>query len=207
MRNESFYTPQAVGLLKAFTILIAISIANDVSAGEDMPATEPAIFVKVMLPEDGADHARTGGTDQAANQAAKQLSPDDLCVEQWIRQTLKKQRQTQLRAMTQWVRLPPGELDSTPVWDATVDGRHWGCPVGGAHQILPNGRCQVELTGWTPVGAQLRGNVIPMEPGCRTIAKVGFEHGSPDDGGASQFELLAYVAIIVAPVGETASID
>ncbi|MCR9201655.1 MAG: hypothetical protein NXI04_23675 [Planctomycetaceae bacterium] len=170
-------------LSKTGSLVVCLLLSAGAFADERQHTTQPVLFVKVMLPE----------------VAPPKPSPDNFPVEKWIQGALKKQGQAELRAVTSWVRLPSGEFDSVDVWNATVNGKSWGCPVGGSTFVQPDGRCKVELIGWTPGGADLVGNVITPEPGNRRIAKVGYKRGPEGEESGVQFETLAYVAIIVAP--------
>lgn len=170
-------------LIKFGTLVVCLFLSAAVSADGASGASGPGLFVKVMLPE----------------VAPPKPAPNNFPVEKWIQTAIRKQGQTELRAVTSWVRLPSGEFDSVDVWNATVNGKGWGCPVGGSAFVQPDGRCKVELIGWTPGGADLLGNVITPEPGNRKIAKVGFKRGPEGEETGVQFETLAYVAILVAP--------
>lgn len=112
-------------------------------------------------------------------------------VESWIARKLKQRGNTELRAITQWVRIAGHEEDVTSVWDATVDGRLCGCPVvGQVSKPRADGKVKVQLTGWSPVGAEVRGNMLPAEAGSRRISVV-------DTGRADG--LKYYVAMFVGP--------
>lgn len=177
-------------LSKTGSLVVCLLLSAAAFADERQHTTKPVLFVKVMLPE----------------VAPPKPSPNNYPVEKWIQGAVKKQGHTQLRAVTSWVRLPSGEFDSVDVWNATVNGKGWGCPVGGSTFVQPDGRCEVELIGWTPGGADLLGNVITPEPGNRKIAKVGYKRGPEGEETGVQFETLAYVAILVAP-SEAASLE
>ena len=137
-----------------------------------------AVYAKVILP---------------MKESAKENHP---VVEAWIGKNLRKRGETDLRAVTNWIRLPDGKNEVAPVWDAVVDGKGWGCPVGG--RILERttaGKVKVSLTGWTPFGGDIKGGTLPDEIGSRKIAVVG--------GRNEGFK--AYVALVVAPPSVDAS--
>ena len=185
MRNCS-----TCSMFKTGAVVVCLLLTAGAFSDERQSTTKPVLFVKVILPE----------------KASPKPAASNYPVEKWIQGGVKKQGQAELRAVTSWVRLPSGEFDSVDVWNATVNGKSWGCPVGGSTFVQPDGRCKVELIGWTPGGADLVGNVITPEPGNRRIAKVGYKRGPEGDETGVQFETLAYVAILVAP-SELASLE
>ena len=112
-------------------------------------------------------------------------------VESWIAKNLRRRGTTELRAVTHWVRLAEKGEQTIPVWNATVDGKGWGCPVDGkVVERTSDGRVKVELSGWSPVGAEVKGQILPDEIGSRRIAVV--------DSG------VAYVALLVGPPASSA---
>ena len=131
-----------------------------------------AVYAKVML-------------------AVKALANGDQpAVESWIARKLQKRGATDSRAVTDWVHLAEG-ADSTNVWDATLDGELSGCRVDGqVGERTADGKVHVTLSGWSPFGANVRGNTLPDEIGSRGIAIV-------DPGRAD--ELKSYVALMIAP--------
>ena len=127
--------------------------------------------------------------------AVKALDDGDQPVlESWIAKELRKRGATDLRAVTDWVRLTDG-ADSTSVWEAKLDGELSGCPVDGqVGERTADGKVQVTLSGWSPFGANVRGNTLPDEIGSRGIAIV-------DPGRAD--EVKSYVALMIAPALQT----
>ena len=72
-----------------------------------------------------------------------------------------------------------------------MDGKGWGCPVDGkVVERTADGRVEVELSGWSPVEAEVKGQILPDEIGSRRIAVV--------DSG------VAYVALFVGPPASSA---
>ena len=119
---------------------------------------------------------------------------DQPLLESWIAKELRKRGATDLRAVTDWVRLTDGG-DSTSVWEAKLDGKLSGCPVDGqVGERTADGKVQVTLSGWSPFGANVRGNTLPDEIGSRGIAIV-------DPGRADEVE--SYVALMIAPALQT----
>jgi hypothetical protein len=116
-------------------------------------------------------------------------------VESWIAMNLRKRGISEFGAVTHWVRLAGKGEQTTFVWNATVDGKGWGCPVDGkVVERTADGRVKVELSGWSPVGVEIKGRTLPDEIGGRSIAVV--------DSG------VAYVALFVGPpVPNTLSAD
>jgi hypothetical protein len=113
-------------------------------------------------------------------------------VESWIARKLRNRGETELRAVTQWVRLSEEGEKEAHIWSATVDGKGWGCPVGGrVIRRTADGKVKVRLPGWSPVGAEIKGGVLSAETGSRRIAVV-------DTGGVDQSG-RAYVALFVGP--------
>ena len=113
-------------------------------------------------------------------------------VESWIAKKLRKRGKTELRAVTDWVRLGEGGEHSASIWNATVDGKGWGCPVAGSvAERTADGKVKVELSGWSPFGAKIEGNSLSGESGSRGIATVDI--GSNDQDGR------AFVAFVIGP--------
>jgi len=113
-------------------------------------------------------------------------------VESWIAKKLRKRGETELRAVTDWVRLSEGGENSASVWNATVDGKAWGCPVSGSvAKNTDDGKLKVELTGWAPFAPKIKGDTLSAEAGSRGIAAV--------DTGAGDQDGRAFVALVVGP--------
>ena len=76
--------------------------------------------------------------------------------------------------------------EAADVWSASVDGKHWGCPVDGrVVERTEDGKLKVKLDGWAPFPTKVKGTTLPAEMGSRRIAVV-------EDG-------RAYVALFVGP--------
>ena len=145
---------------------------EDRSGGGLRASETNAVYAKVILPV----KALANG-DQPA-------------VESWIARKLQKRGATDSRAVTDWVHLAEG-ADSTNVWDATLDGKPSGCRVDGqVGERTADGKVHVTLSGWSPFGANVRGNTLSDEIGSRGIAIV--------DPGRTD-ELKSYVALMIAP--------
>lgn len=111
-------------------------------------------------------------------------------VESWIAKKLRKRGNTELRAVTDWIRLT--EQREASVWDATVDGKTWGCPVlGRVMERTKDGQVKVRLTGWSPAALDIEEWTVPDEMGSRRIIEI--ETGAADGSGR------AYVALFVGP--------
>lgn len=133
-------------------------------------AVANSIYVKVFLP-------------------LKPLANDRRPVESWVLDQLKRQKVEHARAVTGWVKLPAYEdIDSVHIWNATTDGKGWGCPVHGSlAKLRPDGKVNVELNGWLPFQPTITGNLILAETGNRRLAIVN---------GATR---RAFFAILVGP--------
>ncbi len=113
-------------------------------------------------------------------------------VESWISKNLQKQGKTDLRAVTQWVRLAEKDEKSNHIWSAKIDGKRWGCPVvGKVVESNREGVVKAELAGWSPGGAEIKGQTVAAEIGSRRVAVV--DTGEGNDNG------IAYIAIFVGP--------
>lgn len=171
MRRRIVVAIVVVGFV-ALTGLPAASPAND--AGES--SAPNAIYAKVILPMKEPDSGKNP------------------VVESWIAEKLRKRGQTELRAVTPWIRLAEKGEKNAPVWDAVVDGKGWGCPVGGrVKERTGDGKVKVSLPGWAPVALKVKGTTLPAEVGSRGIAEV-------EDG-------KAYVALFVGLPAPPASED
>ena len=146
-----------------------------------------SIYVKIILPVAGP----------AKEAPVKEAQP---VVESWIAKELRKRGETKLRAVTRWIRLAEDGEKITHVWNATVDGKGWGCPVAGrVAKRTADGKVQVSLVGWSPVGADIKGDTLPAEIGSRQIAIV--------DAGRIDQTPSAYFAILVAPAAKAGKAD
>ncbi len=113
-------------------------------------------------------------------------------VESWIAKDLRKRGETKLRAVTDWVRLGEGGENDALIWMATVDGKYWGCPVEGrVAERTADGKIKVDLSGWSPAGAEVKGDILAAETGSRGIVTV--DTGRIDQDGR------AFVALIIGP--------
>jgi len=159
-------------------LLLSLAIGNSRlvdggqgSQSDDLQRQEAApIYVKVVLP----------------------LKPTakEHFVERWIARKLGKREMTELRAVTRWIRLAEPGQKPTSVWNASVDGKGWGCPVSGQiSNRATDGKVTVRLSGWSPAGADVTGTTISAKAGSRGIARV--------DTGADDGSGRAYVALQV----------
>lgn len=164
---------RAMGFLCSLMITSHLAQSDD---GGNRPQPPGSVYVKVILPE--ANPEQTEGPS----------------IESWIAARLDKRGVDQSRAVTEWVELDANQNHSVSVWNAMVDGKGWGCPVGGSLGEKENGNIEIALNGWTPAGADLRGEFVPFEIGSRRIIRVG--HGKQ--------ETIAYVAVFVGPPSKIA---
>jgi hypothetical protein len=133
------------------------------------------VYVKIILPTDPATRDK-----------------DRPVVESWIAEQLKKRGQSKFTAATAWVPLDVKRFESTGVWDATLDGKGWGCPVSGQIAGRADGRIKVLLRGWDPGGSSVTVS-LRDEPGNRAIAAV--EEAKTEEG-------MPYVAVLIGPPPE-----
>lgn len=156
-----------------FTLCLTVS-GHCVIADDQLAFANIAVYVKVVLPVKplpGESHP---------------------VVESWIAKRLKKFGKSDFRAVTHWVCLAGKDEQHTKVWAAMVDGNLWGCPVNGKFvEQTEDGKLKVDFVGWSPAGAEIKGQLLACEVGSRGIARV--DTGVGDDSG------LAYVAMLVGP--------
>jgi hypothetical protein len=152
----------------------SLAVTQFACADDAKPSATRPVYAKIILPM----RAPAEGTQPV--------------VESWIARNLEKRGHTELRAVTDWVRLAePGE-EIAHVWNATLDGKTWGCPVvGRVLERTADGRVKVLLHGWSPVVPEIRGQNLPDEIGSRRIGVV--DTGSGDDSGR------AWIALFVGP--------
>jgi hypothetical protein len=161
----------AIFLLLGLTLIAGFT--PTVGRGQEVPVDsipfgKNSIYAKIILP---------------VKEPEKGKHP---VVESWIAKKLKKHGNTDLRAVTGWVRLAEEGQDIARIWDATLDGKIWGCPVTGrVVERTVAGRVKVHLSGWAPFVLKVKGTSFQAETGSRKIAVV-------DDG-------RAYVALFVGP--------
>ena len=93
-------------------------------------------------------------------------------VESWITKKLRKRGRTEYRAVTHWVRLAEIGEESADIWSASVDGKHWGCPVYGRVVERTDEKVKVSLDGWAPFPTRVKGTTLPADTGSRRIAVV-----------------------------------
>lgn len=167
-------TSKFAAVCVVFLLLCCFSHDQNVWSQDPSTSASFAVYAKVILPlkpPSGESHR---------------------VVESWISKKLRKQGKSDHRAVTDWVRLADKGEDSSKIWSAMVDGKLWGCPVDGRiGDRTKNDKIKLELVGWSPGGAEIKGNVIPTDLGSRRIARV--------DTGADEDSSVAYVAIIVVP--------
>ncbi len=164
----------------ASSALLVLFVAMPALSGEKPgPSAEPgsnegmAVYAKILLPVKAP--ARGG----------------DFAVESWIARKLRKRGVTEFRAVTGWVVLAAKGEAVTHLWDATLDGKRCGCPVTGrVSERSADGRLHVSLSGWSPFGADVKGNSLAAGIGCRRMAVV-------DTGRVDGMEF--YVALFVGP--------
>jgi hypothetical protein len=142
---------------------------------EDTLPKSNRVYVKIIWPSDPATRDK-----------------DQPIVESWIAEQLMKRAQTKFTAATAWVPLADKAEESTPVWNATLDGRACGCPVAGQIARRADGRIEVRLDGWRPVYTPVTVSLTD-EPGGRAIAAV--EKAKTEQG-------LPYVAVLIGPPPE-----
>jgi hypothetical protein len=153
--------------------IIFVSPAQ-VSFADDSPTSQRcAVYAKIILPRKAP--------------AEGKHSP----VESWVARKLHRRGNTDLRAVTPWVRIAANAEEAADVWDATLDGKLCGCPVvGHVSKPMADGKVKVHLNGWSPVGAEVKGNTLLAEAGSRRICVV-------DTGRVDGVKY--YVAIFVGP--------
>jgi uncharacterized protein (TIGR03067 family) len=162
--------------LASIAVLSALAVVP--GAGEAQKGALPKsnqVYVKIILPIDPA----TRGKDQPV-------------VESWIAEQLKKRGQAKFTAATAWVPLDVKGDERTRVWDATLDGKGWGCPVAGQITKRADGRINILLNGWGPGGDEVTVSLTD-ETGSRAIAAV---EELKDDSG------MPYVAVLIGPPRE-----
>ncbi|MCB9952658.1 MAG: hypothetical protein H6824_16920 [Planctomycetaceae bacterium] len=133
------------------------------------------VYVKVIMPVDPAD----GEMDQ-------------LVVESWIAEELKKRGQEKFVAVTGWVSLDLSPFDATDVWDGGKLDSVLYCPVWADIREREVDHIAIWVMGWSPGGADANVS-MKYEPGTRAIASVDemkTEQGMP------------YVAFLIGPPAE-----
>ena len=162
-------------ILTCRSVLFLFVITSQLSLAKDQPLPESGtVYAKIVLPVESA------------------REETHLITESWIAKKLRKRGKSDLRAVTHWVRLAEKGEKSTQIWNATVDGKGWGCPVvGRIVDRTKHGKVKVELLGWSPGGAEVKGQTLAAEIGRRKIAIV--DTGEGDESG------IAYVALFVGP--------
>ena len=119
-----------------------------------MPAVTNSIYVKVYLPQ----------KPQADNKRH---------IESWVSKQLSKQGIMHVAAMTDWIKLPEGGLDSVPVWNGNLSEGSPNCPVECSPvELLSNGQIKIRLTGWGPIAPIITNNTLTPDSGNRRLAVV-----------------------------------
>ena len=159
-QNSLLFAVPATLVLATLVSLLAAS-DEQVNAGA---VIQNRVYVKIVLPVEKSEK-------------------NTPAVESWISEQLAKK---QVRAVTDWIRLPENTEDRARVWNAVVDGELWGCPVSADPvKRMADGTIKVHLTGWAPVPLDQSGMSLPNEIGSRNVAVV--DHGK------------AFVAMLVVP--------
>ena len=167
--------PNLTCLYARMTALVVFVFTAQFSSANDQPSSDGGtVYAKIILPV------------EAPRDGSHSL------VESWISKNLHNRGISEFRAVTQWVRLAENGEKNTRVWNATIDGKTWGCPVvGRIAERTKDGKVKVELLGWSPGGAEIKGQTLAAEVGSRRMAVV--DTGEGDDSG------IAHVAIFVGP--------
>jgi hypothetical protein len=166
--------------LLALIISTLTLVPSAVKAQEPAPkkAAQPKfnqVYVKIILPGDLATRDK-----------------DRPIIESWIAEQLKQPGQSKSTAATGWVLLDASPKSAIIVWDAKLDGKRWGCPVGGWIAERADGRIKVVLLGWDAGGSRVTIS-LKDEPGSREIAAV--EETKREEG-------VPYVAVLIGPPPE-----
>lgn len=152
----------------------SVAISQHARADDVKSADSVGIYAKIVLPMKPVS-AGTGPV-----------------VESWIAKKLRKRGNAELRAVTEWIRLPEKGERFVHVWDANVDGSIWGCPVAGRIvKRTADGTVTVRLAGWSPVALETEEWTMPAEMGSRRIIVV--------ETGAAAGSGRAYVALFAGP--------
>ena len=140
------------------------------------PKAPNQVFVKIILP---VAHA-TPGKDRPV-------------VESWIAEQLRQRGQSEFTAATAWVPLADATdelLSPADVWDGTLDGKAWACPVSADIVERVDGRITVRVHGWAPVPGVEANLTLNDEPGSRVLTAVK-PSKTPQE--------LPYVAVLIGP--------
>ena len=159
-------------IVSTLTLIPSVAKTQEPTSKKAAQPKANQVYVKIILP-----------TAPAAR------DKDRPVVESWIAEQLKKCGQTKFTAATEWVALDSSQFSATSVWDANLDGQHWGCPVSGDIAERADGRVKVVLSGWGPGGSRVTVS-LKDEPGSREIAAV--EETKREEG-------LPYVAVLIGP--------
>ncbi len=161
-----------------FLVVSPVSSQEEARSVPGLRASESsAVYAKVILP------------------VKAPAEGDHPSVESWIAQKLRKLGATEARAVSRWVRLTERWVDRTDIWDAILDGEHYGCPVDWqVSERTADGRVHVTFLGWAPGAPRIKGNSLPAEIGSRTIAVV--DTGRVDG-------VKSYVPLMIAPALQT----
>ena len=151
-------------------VVLFTSVSSLAAGGEQEkagPAIQSRVYVKIILPMEKSEK-------------------DTPSVESWISEQMAKLGKKQVRAVTDWVRLPENSEASARVWNATLAGERWGCPVSAKPvERASDGTIKVHLAGWAPFPLDQSGMSLVNEIGSRNVAVI--DHGR------------AFVAMVVVP--------
>ncbi len=160
--------------------VFSYAIAPIARAADDPTKSTPAqpaptnlapIYVKIIWPDD--PDAPAGEKDRPV-------------IESWITKTIEdknigNRNQSNFRAVTGWMSLALGPLDTTELWDGTLDGKHCTCIVGADVFERKDGLIKVSIEGWAPVETDFMAQ-MKDEPGSRVVVPVPQaknKHGVP----------------------------
>ncbi len=168
--------------LASIAVVSALAVGSSAGKAQESPPQKGAlpksnqVYVKIILPTDPATRDK-----------------DRPVVESWIAEQLKKRGQSKFTAATAWVPLAVKGDESKRVWNGSLDGKQWACPVAGHIFERADGRIKVRLDGWAPFSGVGVTVSLPDEPGSREIAAV--ERATTEPG-------LPYVAVLIGPPPE-----
>jgi len=130
------------------------------------PTSLAPIYAKIIWPDDPA--APTSEMDRPI-------------IESWITKSIENRNKSNFRAVTGWVPLALGPLDTTDLWDGRVDGARHACMVYADVFEREDGLIKMRLEGWLPGSVDFIAQ-IKDEPGSREVVPVTQatnKHGIP----------------------------
>lgn len=140
--------------------------SDNLASAQPPPANLAPVYVKIIWP----CHPATSATKM-----------DRLAIESWITENVDNRHKSNFMAITGWIPLVEEPLETTDLWDGTLDGVHHACQVGADITERKDGRIKITFGWWDASGSRATAS-LKDEPGSHAVVPVTeakLKHGMP----------------------------